>query len=219
MTTPARGTPPALGRLLARATQPAARVPVAPAEAQLVESPAAAEDPAPAAPREGRPDAPPRRAPTLRTVQPPPPPHPDSAEPAGGPPSSKSRPRDTRHDPRPQARSVAPYRHAAPDVPAREIAAQPASVETPPITIEQLPDAPRPVPRAPRLAQPTIGDPAPGRGEPAAAQPATAPERPAPPVVIGQITVQVAAPQATSEPFPGCSRLADGVTSNRGGGW
>ena len=48
-----------------------------------------------------------------------------------------------------------------------------------------------------------------------AARPAPAP----PPVVIGQITVQVTNPEPAPDPFAGCRALADGITAKRGGGW
>lgn len=53
----------------------------------------------------------------------------------------------------------------------------------------------------------------------APSEPAPRAAEPVPPVQIGVIEVQVAAPPAQADPFAGCRALADGLTARRGGGW
>lgn len=68
--------------------------------------------------------------------------------------------------------------------------------------------------RGPALRPDAPGGPPAGDTSP----PANTGER-LPPVVIGQIAVNVTAPSDPPDPFAGCRVLADGLTARRGGGW
>jgi hypothetical protein len=117
----------------------------------------------------------------------------------------------------PAASGQPEHRAPDPDGTAAARAAPPPRATSQPVAAEPV------APLAAAVVRSTAAAEATAVSASAADQPNTAatarPVAAAPPVVIGQITVQVANPEPAADPFAGCRALVDGVTAQRGGGW